>query len=144
MAITGSLRSRSALRTFPVFAALDDAALARVDHAAERVEVRAGSVLSEDERLGRQAFIVLEGRADVCIADTRRCELVPGELVTEMALRDHLPPNATVTAATPMRLLLLDPHEFLSLLELRPIVLLVLATIGRLRVATAPLAVSMS
>ena len=44
-------------------------------------------------------------------------QLGPGDCVGELALLDHGPRTATVTAATPLTVLVLGPREFSGLLD---------------------------
>ena len=65
----------------------------------------AGDVLCQEGRVGRQAFVILDGEAAVDISGTRVGTLGPGNVVGEMALIDHGPRSATVTALSPMTVL---------------------------------------
>jgi CRP-like cAMP-binding protein len=61
--------------------------------------------------------VILDGEAAVEISGTRVGTLGPGKVVGEMALIDHGPRSATVTALSPMRVLVLSGREFASLLD---------------------------
>ena len=50
--------------------------------------------------VGREAFVIVEGRAEVSRSGQAIAELGPGDCVGELALLDHGPRTATVTAAT--------------------------------------------
>jgi len=77
----------------------------------------AGDVLCRQGHIGRQAFVILDGEAAVDISGTRVGTLGPGKVVGEMALIDHGPRSATVTALSPMTVLTLSVLEFRSLLD---------------------------
>lgn len=94
-----------------------DRELAELAPLVEEVEFGPGEVLMEEGRTAWEAFIVVEGSATVSINGHEVATLGPGEMVGEMALLDHSPRSATVTAATPMRLLAMDPRSFASLLR---------------------------
>jgi CRP/FNR family cyclic AMP-dependent transcriptional regulator len=74
-------------------------------------------VLCREGHIGRQAFVILDGEAAVDISGTRVGTLGPGNVVGEMALIDHGPRSATVTALSPMTVLTLSVHEFRSLID---------------------------
>ena len=78
----------------------------------------AGSVLCEEGERGTQAFLLLEGEADVCLADeTVRVEA--GAVVGELATLDHRRTrNATVVAAGPVEVLVYDVATYRSLAAL--------------------------
>jgi CRP/FNR family transcriptional regulator, cyclic AMP receptor protein len=67
--------------------------------------------------VGREAFIIVEGNADVSRGGQPIARLGPGDCVGELALLDHGPRTATVTAATPLTVLVLGPREFSGLLD---------------------------
>ena len=97
------------LRTVPSLAGQPDKELAQMAPFVDEASVEAGFVLMREGTTGREAFLVVEGRADVSIAGRSVAQVGPGELLGEMALLDHSPRSATVTALTPMKLLVMDP-----------------------------------
>jgi CRP-like cAMP-binding protein len=66
--------------------------------------------------VGREVFVVVSGIADVSIDRRTVARVGPGEPIGEMALLESVPRSATVTALTPMRVLVLDPGQFAELL----------------------------
>jgi CRP-like cAMP-binding protein len=101
-----------ALRALPMFAGLGEAALRRIDSQAVEVAVAAGRVLVRQHDLGREALIIAEGCAAICVDEEMICTLGAGELIGEMALLDNGRRTATVTALSAMRVYVLDPREF--------------------------------
>lgn len=61
--------------------------------------------------------MIQSGTATVTLKDRELGTLNPGDEFGEMALLDHGPRSATVTANTPMDLFLLGPQEFAAALE---------------------------
>lgn len=105
------------LRALPVFANFDDSALAKMDRRLTDLDVPVGSVLLSEGQPGREAFIIMSGRAEIRVGDQVVGHVGDGDLVGEMALLDTRPRSATVVAVTPMHLLVMDPSEFASLLD---------------------------
>jgi CRP-like cAMP-binding protein len=118
------MRSKSAtrwgvqeLRTLPTFTGCSDKELTLIDSAAAHVDVPAGRVLMREGQVGRESFVVLEGSARVTIDGAPVATAGQGDFIGEMALLDHKPRSATVTAETPMRLLVFDSRSFSSALQ---------------------------
>lgn len=94
--------------------------LHRVAQLAEEVEAEEGAELIGQGRPGREAYVIVEGRAAVTIGGVRKNEVGPGDIVGEMALIDHRPRTADVVALTPMKLLAFDAEQFRRLLDEMP------------------------
>ena len=107
----------TALRAVPMFAALPNAALRRVDAQMTELRVPAGTVLTRQHEFGREAFIIAEGRAAIIVDGTIVSSAAAGDLIGEVALLDSGPRTATVTALTAMRVYVLDPAQFGALFE---------------------------
>jgi CRP-like cAMP-binding protein len=108
------------LATVPLFSALSRSDLRRVVQVAEELDVPSGQVLVTEGRIGREFFLILEGRANVRRNGRKVATLGPGRYFGELALIDRKPRSATVEAATPMKLLVLGQREFAGLLETLP------------------------
>jgi len=104
------------LRKLSMFAGLTDAELCRVDALTCEISVLPGTVLMKQGQVGREVFVVAAGVADVSIDRRTVARVGPGEPLGEMALLEGAPRSATVTALTPMRVLVLDPGRFADLL----------------------------
>lgn len=105
------------LRSVPALAGQPDKELAQLAPLVDETRVAVGTVLMREDTPGGEAFLIIEGRASVVIAGKAVAEVGPGELVGEMALLDHNPRSATVTATTPMRLLVMTPGSFASIVR---------------------------
>jgi CRP-like cAMP-binding protein len=126
------------LRSVPLFRALNSKELARVDRLVAIVHLDTDEQLTKEGTVGRQAFIILSGQAAVTVAGRPIATVGPGEIIGEMALLDHQPRSATVTALEPMQAFLIDLQSFNSLLSEPAIARKLLdAEVGRLRVADA-------
>ena len=108
------------LRAVPLFADLDDDALARVADAATEFDAPSGHVLVHPHGPASGMFILREGSVTV-EARGREVELGPGEFFGELAL---LVPDAVrsarVCAKSPIRCLAIDRRAFERLLEAEP------------------------
>jgi CRP-like cAMP-binding protein len=124
------------LRSVPLFKSLSGKELTRIDRLLTFHELAAGELLTQEECVGRQAFIILSGQAEVTIAARHIATVGPGEIVGEMALLDRQPRTATVTALEPMRVFVVDPRSFNALMAEPDIARNLLdVEVGRLRVA---------
>jgi CRP-like cAMP-binding protein len=81
-------------------------ALGRVcdEHAVAR-----GERLSTEGRPGREAWIILQGTADVRRRDTLLWEAGPGDLVGDIGVLGFVPAAVTLVATAPMKVLALAP-----------------------------------
>jgi CRP-like cAMP-binding protein len=124
------------LQSVPLFKYLNPKELARIDRLFTIHDLGAGQVLTTEQTVGRQAFIILSGRAAVTIRGRPIATVGPGEIIGEMALLDRQPRTATVTALEPVRAFVLDPRSFNTLLAEPEIARKLLnVEVGRLRVA---------
>ncbi|MGH7338440.1 MAG: Crp/Fnr family transcriptional regulator, partial [Myxococcota bacterium] len=96
-----------------------------------------GEVLVREGDPGREFFLIASGSATVTSGGRKRATLVQGGFFGEMSLIDAGPRTATVTAASPMVLYVLDAREFAALLEESPTVMrkVLRSLAGRLRAA---------
>jgi CRP-like cAMP-binding protein len=120
--VTSSDTSRSidALRSLPLFAALDDHALNDIAAVATPVEVSAGHVLMHAGQEGSGLFVLQEGDVVVELG-SRTVSCGPGEFLGELALLvDGLVHTGRVRATTPVRCLAISRADFSALLERQP------------------------
>src|SRR3954469_9831355 len=102
-----------ALRSLPLFAALDDERAGRVLLAAHEHHAQAGEAIVEQWQVSRDMFVVLEGSVEVTADGLMLTTCGPGEFFGELAAIDWgagfgRTRSATVTATTTARLLVLD------------------------------------
>ncbi len=121
----------AAMRGLPVFAGLSDAALRRLDAHMAEVSVPAGAVLVRQHEHGREALIVVAGCAAVSVDGVPVSSAGAGDLVGELSLLDNGRRTATVTALTPMRVLVLDARQFAALFDEPETARWVAATLAR-------------
>jgi CRP/FNR family cyclic AMP-dependent transcriptional regulator len=104
----------------PLFSRLSKKELARIATLADEIDLPSGKVLAAKGARGREFFVLLEGTADVR-QDTRPLPaLGPGDFFGEIALVADVPRTATVTAASPLRALVITDRAFRELLRSSP------------------------
>ena len=108
------------LRAVPLFSNCTNSDLAAIAAAVDEIEVEAGRVLVTEGEAGKEAFVIVTGEAAVSRGGTTVPTLAPGAPAGERALVGRSPRNATVTAVTPLRLLVLGQREFVGLMDSSP------------------------
>ena len=125
------------LQQVSLFSACSRKDLQQVAKRAEDIKVDAGKVLVSEGAAGAEFFVILEGNAKVSRHGQEVATLGPGDFFGDLALLDRAPRNATITAATPMELVVLGQREFLGVIDEVPAMAhkLLAALAGRLREA---------
>jgi CRP/FNR family cyclic AMP-dependent transcriptional regulator len=125
-------QSAAALAEVPIFAGLSKRHLEKVARIAvtKRYRQDAKMVIAGDR--GESFFVVLEGTALVTAGDFIDVVLGPGDFFGEMALLDGYPRSATVTAESPVEVMIVTRRSFIKLLESEPtIAIAMLKTLTR-------------
>ena len=94
--------------------------LKRIASLVDQVEAPAGKVLAREGAVGREFFVIVEGRAKATRQGRKIASLGRGSFFGEMSLLDDGPRSATVTAETDMQLLVLTSRSFSSLIDDNP------------------------
>jgi CRP-like cAMP-binding protein len=106
------------IRSVPLFAHCKKKELAELGALADVVDVPSGTTLvREGDPLAREFMVIVSGTADVRRRGRKVASLGPGDFFGEMALLAHGPRTATVTATSPMELLVVTPQAFHGLLD---------------------------
>ena len=103
-----------------LFAGLNQREIARVASLVDELNVDPGHVMCREGKPGNEFFVIAAGRAEATLRGDHLAYLGPGAFFGEMSLLDRGPRSATVTATTPMHLLVLDARSFLGLLAEHP------------------------
>jgi CRP-like cAMP-binding protein len=101
-----------------LFSTCNDDELARIAAVAKPREAAQGERLTIQDEEGREFFVIVSGDASAAVDGEEVGTIGPGGFFGEMALIDGGERVATVTATTPMQLLVLDRHDFNEMLEL--------------------------
>jgi CRP-like cAMP-binding protein len=108
------------LATVGFFDGFSQSELEAVASLGERVEVPAGTELIDQGRVGDVCYVIVSGMAMVQMRGEYVTAVGPGTMVGEMALVEHRPRNATVTAETDLILVAFGTGEFRRLLAKSP------------------------
>jgi CRP-like cAMP-binding protein len=100
-----------------LFSALSKKELGLVARRAEDVKVEPGAILCSEGSAGHEFFVIVDGTATVNRHGRKVAEIGPGASFGELALLDRAPRNATVTAETPMELVVLGQREFAGMID---------------------------
>ena len=79
---------------------------------ADEVELEPGDPLCREGELAWEFLVIEEGSAKVMRGDQYLNELGPGDFVGEMGLIEGTARNATVTALSPIRAIVMTGHAF--------------------------------
>ena len=96
----------------PLFTACSKRDLRKIAAHVEEVDVPEGKVLMHKGRHGSECFVVAEGTAKATMPGRKSVFLGPGSVLGEMSLLDGGVRSATVTAESPMHLLVLSSRDF--------------------------------
>jgi trk system potassium uptake protein TrkA len=105
------------LRGIWLFSTCDEDELERIAAVAQLREAHAGAELTRQGEEGLEFFIIVRGDASAAVDGSEVGTIGPGGFFGEMALIDGGDRVATVTATSPMQLLVLDRHDFNEMLE---------------------------
>jgi CRP-like cAMP-binding protein len=107
--------NKARLKDVPFFSKLKKKELDVIATNADEVDVPAGKVLTKQGDLGDEFFVIESGSAEVARDGEVINELGPGDFFGEMALLKDDRRNATVTARTPMELIVMTRSSFRSI-----------------------------
>jgi CRP-like cAMP-binding protein len=111
-----------ALKRAPLFEGLSRKDLVELSRLTEDLEVPSGKVLCKEGETGREFFVIIDGTVEVEAKGKRLATLGAGDFVGEIALLEKVPRMATVTATTPLRILVLTREAFRHLVAQNPTV----------------------
>jgi CRP-like cAMP-binding protein len=105
------------LASVPLLSGCSKKELQAVARASDEVALPAGKVLCEEGTVGREAFVIVDGTAEVRRNRHKVATVGAGTCVGELALLDPGPRTATVVADTDMTVLAIGAREFAALLD---------------------------
>ena len=108
------------LKRVPLFEQCSKKDLQSIAQIADELDLREGKVLITEGERGREFFVIIEGEVEVRRKGRKVATLGSGDFVGEMALLSKVPRTATVTATTPVDVLVITDRAFLDLLNRMP------------------------
>lgn len=108
------------LTRIPLFSGCSRRDLHQLASATDEIRLAEGTELTRQGDIGREAFVILSGTAEVRRDDVAIAALGPGDVVGELALLDGGPRSATVVATTDMDVLVLTRPAFNAVLDQVP------------------------
>ena len=106
---------KARLKDVPFFSSISKRDLAAVAQQTDEIDVPAGKVLAHEGDLGQEFFLIDSGVAEVTRGGERIAELHAGDFFGEMALLEEERRTATVTATSPMSLMVMTRASFRAL-----------------------------
>jgi CRP/FNR family cyclic AMP-dependent transcriptional regulator len=103
---------KARLKSVPFFSNMSKRELAAMAQQTDDLDVPAGKVLAQEGDLGHEFFVIDEGTAEVTRAGGHVADLGPGDFFGEMALLEEDRRNATVTASSPARVIIMTRQNF--------------------------------
>ena len=108
------------LKNVPLFAGCSKTELQRIASLADELDLGDGATLIREGERGREFIVIAEGTVEVTRNGKQLRELGAGDFIGEIALVADVPRTATVTATSPVRLLVVTDRAFRGLLEQMP------------------------
>ena len=103
------------LKSVPFFASMKKKELEALSRQTDELDVPAGKVLAQEGDFGHEFFVIESGTADVIRGGEKIAELGPGDFFGEMALLGEERRTSTVTASSPMELVVMTRADFRAL-----------------------------
>jgi CRP/FNR family cyclic AMP-dependent transcriptional regulator len=116
----GSNAKVDLLKRVPLFASCSKQELNALALVADEIDLREGSTLTREGQPGREFFTLIEGTVEVTRDGEEIARLGAGDWFGEIALLTKASRTATVTAASPVRVLVVTDRAFRQVLETTP------------------------
>jgi CRP/FNR family transcriptional regulator, cyclic AMP receptor protein len=108
------------LHAVPLFATCSKAELQRIASLADELDLGEGATLIREGERGREFLVIVDGTVSVTKRGKKIRDLGAGAFIGEIALVSDVPRTATVTASSPVRLLVVTDRAFRGLIEEMP------------------------
>ncbi|TRZ79207.1 MAG: cyclic nucleotide-binding domain-containing protein [Actinobacteria bacterium] len=108
------------LRYSPLFSSCSSKDLERIAKAGDQVTFAKGETLTKQGEPGKEAFIILSGKAIVKRSGKKVATLGTGSVVGELSLLDNGPRTATVVCDTECQVLVISRGNFLRVIDKVP------------------------
>ena len=108
------------LRGVPLFAGCSKTELQQIASLADELDLGEGATLIREGERGREFLVIVDGTVRVTKHGKKVRDLRAGDFIGEIALVSDVPRTATVTATSPVRLLVVTDRAFRGLIEEMP------------------------
>jgi CRP/FNR family cyclic AMP-dependent transcriptional regulator len=108
------------LARVPLFSCCSKEELKRLARRTTDIQVEAGQTIIRERQGAYEFFVVADGRAEVTRKGKKVAEIGPGDFFGELGLLDRALRDATVTALTPMEIIVLPQWDFEAALDEAP------------------------
>jgi CRP-like cAMP-binding protein len=108
------------IKRVPLFSHCSKKELGLVAQIADEIDLPEGKALMREGDRGREFFVLVEGNADVRKGNRKINTMSKGDFFGEIALVSQKPRTATVTTASPVRVLVVTEQSFRSLIDRAP------------------------
>ena len=108
------------LARVPLFSDCTKQELQRLARRTTDITIDPGQAIIKEGRTGFEFFVVVDGKAEVSRKGKAVGQVGPGDFFGELALLDNAPRDATITALTPMEVIVLTRAEFNAALAEAP------------------------
>ena len=120
MMALGSNAKTELIKSVPLFEHCSRRDLTKIARITDEIEIPDGRVLITEGERGREFFAIVTGEVEVRRNGKKLATLGPGNFFGEIALLSNKPRTATVTALTPLRVLVIADRAFVELLDAMP------------------------
>lgn len=100
------------LKKVPLFAGCTKGELRRIAAITDEIDLRQGTVLTREGRIGHEFFVLIDGTVQVTKGKKTLAELKGGDWLGEIALLTNAPRTATATATSPVHTLVIVDRDF--------------------------------
>jgi CRP-like cAMP-binding protein len=108
------------MKAVPLFAGCSKAELQKIAALADELDLGDGATLIREGERGREFIVIVDGTVRVTRGGKSVRDLGAGDFIGEIALVSDVPRTATVTATSPVRLLVVTDRAFRGLIEQMP------------------------
>lgn len=105
------------LKKVPLFAGCTKGELKQIASITDEIDLRQGTVLTREGRIGHEFFVLIEGMVRVSKGTRTLADLQGGDWLGEIALLTKAPRTATATATSPVHTLVIVDRDFRRLLH---------------------------
>ena len=103
------------LRSIPLFESLSRRERREVARHADEIDIPEGRRLVSEGRFSHEFFVIEEGSAEVTLGDRHVADLGPGDFLGEMGPLNRARRNATITATSPMTVMVMTARDLRQL-----------------------------